>query len=254
MSSKNRSWVVALIVLVATGVFQSAGARSDPKVIALLERVDDLMRGESSRGTMTMRVVTRRFERSLKMEVVSKGKKRSLIRITEPAKERGTATLKVDDQIWNYLPRVDRTIKVPASMMSSSWMGSHFSNNDLVREVRFSEDYECELADAEGEATQWLVSCVPHEDTPVVWGRVEIAIDRDDELPRATRYYDERGELARTMTYDDVRELAGYRLPTRMRVEPADQPDELTEIVYEKLELDVPVDDRVFTLQSLRAN
>lgn len=228
-----------------------ASATEQSEVIALLERVDDLLRGDSSRGTMTMRVKTRRFERTLTMEIWSKGTERSLIRITAPAKEKGMATLKVEDQIWNYLPKVDRTIKVPGSMMSGAWMGSHFSNNDLVREVRFSEDYDCVFEDSEDEE-QWLIACVPHEDTPVVWGKVELAIDRSDELPRAARYYDERGELARTMTYGDVRDFGGRSLPARMRVVPADEPDEFTEMVYENLELDVDVPDRVFSLQSLK--
>jgi len=222
---------------------------SGAEVVRLLERVDDLMRGESSHGTMTMHVRTRRFERSMTLEVWSQGSERSLVRILSPAKEKGTATLKVEDQIWNYLPKVDRTIKVPASMMSGAWMGSHFSNNDLVREVRFSEDYECRLEDR---GVDYGIACVPHEDTPVVWGTVEVVLDKQSELPSATRYYDERGRLARTMTYEDVREFSGRRLPTRVRVVPADDPDEYTEMVYEELEMDVEIPDRLFSLQSLK--
>jgi hypothetical protein len=200
---------------------------------------------------MTMTVKTRRFERTMTMEMWSKGTERSLVRIVAPAKERGTATLKVDDQIWNYLPKVDRTIKVPGSMMSGSWMGSHFSNNDLVRDVRFSEDYDCTIGE-DAELDQWLVTCIPHEETPVAWGSVEVAIDRGDNLPRATRYYDERGGLARTMTYEDIRSIAGRMLPTRVRVVPGDEPDEFTEMVYDQLELDVDIPDRLFSLQSLK--
>lgn len=243
--------MAALLLMPLWAVSLPAAGDDEPDVIELLERVDDLLRGDSSRGTMTMRVKTRRFERTLRMEIWSKGTERSLIRVTAPAKERGTATLKVEDQIWNYLPKVDRTIKVPASMMSGAWMGSHFSNNDLVREVRFSEDFECGLGDSVDE-DEWSIACIPHEDTPVVWGRVEVVIGRTDELPRAARYYDERGELARTMLYEDPREFSGRVLPARMRVLPADEPDEFTEVLYEELELDVEVADRVFSLQSLK--
>ena len=228
-----------------------AGAADPPDVTELLRRVDDLMRGDSSHGTMTMTVKTRRFERSMTMEVWSKGSEKSLVRILEPAKERGMATLKVEDQIWNYLPKVDRTIKVPGSMMSGSWMGSHFSNNDLVREVRFSEDYDCSVEE-DTDLGQWKITCVPHEDTPVVWGSVEVAIDQTDNLPRATHYYDERGGLARTMTYEDLQTIAGRTLPTRIRVVPGDEPDEFTEMVYDNLELDVDVSDRLFSLQALK--
>lgn len=251
MSSARRVLFVVLLCLGLTIQLRSVAAANDnPEVTRLLERVDDLMRGDSSHGTMTMRVKTRRFERSMTMEVWSKGTERSLIRITAPAKEKGTATLKVEDQIWNYLPKVDRTIKVPGSMMSGAWMGSHFSNNDLVRDVRFSEDFDCELED-EGDA--FRITCVPHEDTPVVWGKVVIDIDKGTELPSATRYYDERDGLARTMTYEDVKQFAGRRLPTRVRVVPADEPEEFTEMVYDSLELDVEVPDRIFSLQSLKS-
>ena len=135
------------MVLALPGV---AWASDTPDVLELLRLTDDLMRGDSSRGTMTMRVKTKRFERTITMEIVSKGTERSLIRIIAPAKEKGTATLKVGDQIWNYLPKIDRTIKVPGSMMSGAWMGSHFSNNDLVRQVRFSEDFDCSIEDRPG--------------------------------------------------------------------------------------------------------
>ena len=240
--------MTALLLVMAVAATGSQSAQ-EAQVTALLERVDDLMRGDSSRGSMTMRVKTRRFERTLSMDVWSKGTERSLVRITAPAKEKGTATLKVDDQIWNYLPKVDRTIKVPGSMMSGAWMGSHFSNNDLVREVRFSEDYDCSLKD---EQDSHRITCIPHEDTPVVWGRVELDINKASELPTATRYYDERGNLARTMTYEDVREFAGKRLPTRMRVTPADEDGEFTEMIYDDLELNVDVPERIFSLQSLK--
>ncbi|REJ77138.1 MAG: outer membrane lipoprotein-sorting protein [Acidobacteria bacterium] len=239
-------------MLVLCAVVSSPPLTAQVDVSALLQRVDDLLRGDSSHATMTMRVKTRRFERTLSLEVWSKGTERSLVRVLSPAKERGTATLRVDDQVWNYLPKVDRTIKVPASMMSGAWLGSHFSNNDLVREVRFSEDYDCALDDSATDDASWRIRCVPHEDVPVVWGAVEIVVDRGSGLPEATRYYDERGELTRTMTFEDLRDIGGRVLPTRLRVVPADASEEMTEMVYEDLELDVPVDDALFSLRALR--
>ena len=100
----------------------------------VLRRYDDLMRGESSSAEVVMTVRTERYQRQLRMAVLSEGSERSLVRVLEPAKERGVATLKVEQDVWNYLPKVDRTMKVPAGMMSGSWMGSHFSNDDLVQD------------------------------------------------------------------------------------------------------------------------
>ncbi len=111
----------------------------------IIDRVDQILRGDSSHGVATMEVVTEHWQRSLTMEMWSLGTEFSLVRVTAPAKEAGTATLKAEDDIWNYLPKVDRTIKIPASMMMGSWMGSHFTNDDLVKESRLVEDYDIEL-------------------------------------------------------------------------------------------------------------
>ena len=133
---------VLMLALMATGAVTAADP--DPEVLALLLRMDDLYRGdESSHGKVTLRVKTARFQREMAMEMWSEGTENTLVQILAPARDRGTATLKVGSNIWNYLPKIDRTIKVPVSMMSGSWMGSHFSNDDLIDSSRFSEDYDC---------------------------------------------------------------------------------------------------------------
>ncbi len=246
--------VAACLALLGPPQTSAASAQSPPDVLELLRSVDDLMRGDSSQGTMTMRVKTKRFERQMSLATWSKGTEQSLIRILEPAKERGTATLKVGDKIWNYLPKIDRTIKVPGSMMSGSWMGSHFTNDDLVAETRYSEDFDCTLGEhtLEGGDAGWLVECIPHEDAPVVWGKVTVAVHAQDLLPRSTRYFDEDGELVRTMTFEGIRSVGGRMIPTTMRAIPADEPGEFTEVIYGDLRFDVELDDRLFSLQSLK--
>jgi len=228
-------------------------ATDRPTVEELLRKVDDLLRGSSSRGTMTMRIQSSRWRRELSMKVQSKGTDRTLIQILSPPKERGTATLKVGKNIWHYLPKVDRTIKVPASMMSGAWMGSHFTNDDLVRESRLEDDYDCRFdampEDADG---HYEIACIPHADAPVVWGRVEVGIRASDELVDEVRFLDERGDLKRTMLYEDIGDLGGKRLPRRIKVIPADKPGEYTEISYAEMEFDVEIPDSTFSLQALR--
>jgi outer membrane lipoprotein-sorting protein len=241
---------VVLLLLVPASAIRAA---ERPTVEELLRRVDDLLRGASSRGTMTMRIQSTRWERELSMRVQSKGKDKTLIQILSPPKEKGTATLKVEKNIWHYLPKVDRTIKVPASMMSAAWMGSHFTNDDLVRESRFENDYECDFEGLpEGADGHYLIACIPKEDAPVVWGRVEVSVRASDELADEVRFLDEKGTLKRTMLYDDIGDLGGKRLPRRVRVLPADKPGEITEISYAEMEFDVEIPDRTFSLQALR--
>ncbi len=202
-----------------------------------------------------MEVVTENWERSMSMEVWSLGTEYSLIRITAPKKEAGTATLKAGDEIWNYLPRVDRTIKIPASMMMGAWMGSHFTNDDLVKESRLIEDYDIAIShdgDRDG-VTVWELTLIPKPEAAVVWGRIEYQVRQDDMMPTWARYYDEDGNLIRTMTFSDYRVLGGRLVPAVMDVRPEDKPGERTTVRYGELEFDVGIDESFFSLRALRS-
>jgi len=220
----------------------------------LLDHTDDLQRGDSSHARVSMHVKNTRWERTMTMESWSKGEEKSLIRILSPAKEAGMSTLKVEDNIWNYLPKVDRTMKVPASMMSGAWMGSHFSNDDLVKESRMADDYTYEIASrpADNPDGLYVIDLTPKPDAPVVWGKVVVQIRGEDRMPTDIQYFDEGGDLGRTMRFSDVRELGGRLVPCTMTLLPADKPDEFTRVSWETLEFDVEVPDSTFTLQALK--
>jgi len=200
---------------------------------------------------MLMRVKTKRYERSMKMEGWSKGADYSLSRFLEPAKDRGMATLKVKDKLWNYLPNTDRTMRVPSAMMSGSYMGSHITNDDLVQGTRLSEDYSYTLAPGPTTPGQKTIRCTPKPKTPVVWGYVDVTVT-DDGVPMEQVFYSEKRIKVRTMTYTDVKEVSGKKVPHRMRFVPHDKPGEFTEIVIEKLELGVKLESGLFSLQALR--
>lgn len=221
----------------------------------IIDRVDRLMRGESSHGRVEMEIRTEHWTRTLAMEIWSLGTEYSLVRVSEPAREAGTATLKADQEVWNYLPRVDRTIKVPASLMMGSWMGSHFTNDDLVKESRMIDDYDFEIT-FEGprdgaEVYEFLLT--PKPEAPVVWGRIEEEVRKDDLMPTWVRYYDEDGELVRTLSFSDYRRMGGRLVPATMLVTPADKPEEFTRFSYNDIEFDIDVDEDFFSLRNLRA-
>ena len=231
-----------------------ASASDQPSIEELLDGVDDSNRGASSEGRMTMSVKTDRWDRSMTMDLWSRGEEHSLIKIVAPAKEAGMATLRAEDNIWNYLPKVDRVMKVPAAMMSGNWMGSHFTNNDLVRSSRFADDFDAKITqrpEKEGEGT-WVIECIPKENAPVVWGKVIITVSEKYRVGESITYWDEDGALVRTMTFSDVQMINGKAVPMKMKMVPADEPSEYTEIVYEKLRFEVDLPDSVFTLQSIR--
>ncbi len=220
----------------------------------IMERVDRLLRGDSSHGVATMEVVTEHWERRITMELWSLGTDYSLVRIQAPAKEAGTATLMADDDIWNYLPKVDRTIKVPVSMMAGSWMGSHFTNDDLVKESQIVDDYDIEIAfDGERDGTAvWEFRLTPKAEAAVVWGHVEFQVRQSDTMPLRARYFDEDGVLARTMRYTEFENLGGRTVPFVMEMQPEDKPGERTTIRYQELEFDIEIDRSFFSLQNLK--
>lgn len=229
----------------------NAAFAADVDVEALLRESDDLTRGTSSRAVIEMHVKTANYERTMRMEAWSQGTDKTLIKLLSPEKDAGIATLKVDDNIWNYLPKVDRTMKVPAGMMSGAWMGSHFSNDDLVRESRFSDDFTWTVLETPETGTRYVIELVPKPDAPVVWGKIRTTIGKD-RLPIETVFFDEKGTAARTMTFSDVKTLDGRAMPAVMRMVPGDKPGEFTEITYVELDFDAAIAPEKFTLQGLK--
>ena len=248
-------WCARILILgVAAGLLAAAPAAAQTDPMAIIDRVDRLMRGDSSRGVATMEVVTEHWEREMTMEVWSLGTDYSLVRLRAPRRDAGTATLMAGDDIWNYLPKVDRTIKIPASMMGGSWMGSHFTNDDLVKESRLVDDYDVEMAfegDRDG-VDVWELRLTPKPEAAVVWGHMSFLVRQRDSMPLWARYFDEDGELARTMEYSAFTEMGGRLVPGVMDMVPADKPEERTSFRYEELEFDVDLDTSFFSLRTLQ--
>jgi hypothetical protein len=224
------------------------------RIHALLNEVDDLWRGKSSYAITSMQVKTEHYTRTMRMEGWSKGKEHTLFRIIEPLREKGAATLKSGNHIYTYLPKTDRTIKLTSGMMMGSWMGSHLTNDDLVKEARLEDDYDASIS-FEGERDGKNIiefTLIPKLDAAVVWGKLTLTILADSHTPIVEYYYDEDMLLARTISFTDIKMLGGRERPSVLRVVPADKPDEYTEFVYEKLEFDLPVKDSLFSLSSLK--
>ena len=221
-------------------------------VQALIRDVEQQYMGASSRARTSMQVRTAHWERTLEMEAWSLGRDYFLVRILEPAKERDLSTLKRAREVWNYLPKVDRVIKVPPSMMGGSWMGSHITNDDLVKANHIDEDYLLRLA--EETATHYLVECLPRPDAAVVWGKIVYRIRKEPRVPEQVDYYDEAMVHVRSMIFDDVQTVSGRTVPLKLTVRPLEKPDELTVLHYHELVYDLDLDENFFSLRSLRQN
>ena len=223
---------------------------ADVEVERLMQAVDDLYQGDTSTSTMTMLIETEHFSRSLTVQSWSKGTEHALMKIIAPSKEKGTTTLKAGKQIWNYLPKINRVIKVPSSMMGAGWMGSHFTNDDLLKENRYSEDYDCQISSRNEQHT--TIACVPHDSAALVWGRVDVSLVNHTLLPQQVLYFDEDLNVTRTISFGDVQRMGGRDIPTKMEVTVAEKPGERTLITYDAIDFNVDIDDSMFTIMALK--
>jgi outer membrane lipoprotein-sorting protein len=267
----NNRATTHLVVAASLAVFLAApalgrGETTDPNALpadhpfvkdgqvdvdAVVKYFEDLYRSDSSISVAKLTVTKPRRKRTLEMKIWTRGEEKALIVIRSPARERGTATLKVDKNLWNYLPRIKRTIRIPPSMMLASWMGSDFTNDDLVKESSYSKDYVYELVGPSEQPKGWLVRFTAKPDIVGLWNRFELILSEDARVPIEAKYYDRKDRLARVMHWSDVKVFDGRRIPSRMTLTPADKEGHITEMMYLDIDFDVMVPDTTFSLSNL---
>jgi len=240
--------------LLLGGLITARGAAKQPDGLDLAKKCDWALRGKTQIGQAAMTVHRPEWERTLEMGYWAVNPDKSFIRITAPAKERGTGTLRIGTNMWLYMPRVERTIKVPPSLMLQPWMGSDFTNDDLVRESSLVVDYTHTVSGEETVAGDdcWWLEATPKPDAPVVWGKQRLAVRKQDALPRRQEFYDERGRLRKVMDYDDIQRAGDRDYPMRWQMKPVDKKDRWTRLIYRKLVFDRKIPARIFTQQNLK--
>ena len=210
-------------------------------------------RGLSSYTEMTMVIHRPDWERSMTMRAWTKGDKKTLVRVVEPKKDRGNGTLTDDKSMWSYSPKVNRVIKVPSSMMGQSWMGSDFSNKDIAKADDIVDEYQHSILKTEeiDGVTIYDIQSIPNEDAAVVWGS-ELMRIREDHVVMRHAFYDQDGELVKTLETLEIVEMGGRVIAKQQRMIKTDEPDEWTEIQVNDVEYEVDLKDSLFTLSNLR--
>lgn len=228
-------------------------AADSPSAQDIIRNAMDHYRGQTSYSEMTMVIHRPDWQRSMTMRGWSEGDKQTLVRVVEPKKDAGNGTLSVDGNMWTYAPKINRVIKVPSSMMSQNWMGSDFSNKDISKDTAIIEDYDHTLLSAreEGGHTIWVIESVPHEEAAVVWGR-EVLEVRDDWVLLEQQFWDQDGELVKTLKAGEIKEMGGRMVATILRMGKVETPDEWTEVRTEAVEFDLALPANLFTLSNLR--
>jgi outer membrane lipoprotein-sorting protein len=219
----------------------------------IVKKIDELYRSKTSYAKIEMQIETPNWKRSLNMEAWTMEKDKAFILINSPKKEQGIATLRIKNEMWNYLPNTDKVMKIPPSMMMGSWMGSDFTNDDLVHEFSMVEDYDYIIINPEVPQPDLIyIEFTPKEKLPVVWGKVIVAVRKSDFIPVWQKYCDEKGNLMRQMNFKDIKVFSGRKIPSIMEMIPQNKEGHKTVIKYLDAVFDSKLDDNIFTLRNLQ--
>lgn len=235
--------LLALLIILAGIVYANEAE-------TIIEKVDANMRGESLYLKLQMHIVSDSHERTMKMQSWSRGSKKSFVKITYPPKEQGITFLSLENQMWQYVPRIERIIKIPPSMMLQQWMGSDITNDDMVRQSSLVEDYDAKIVKKEGDIV--TIELTPKPDAAVVWGKILSRIDTRTYTSKQDLFYDEDGQAVRVFTYDNVVKKGAYFIPTLWRVTPLENPKRYTQITLEAIEFDIDIPEGTFSKAALK--
>lgn len=240
--------IVLLFTLPTTNIAQDLSA------VEIIKKSDEKLRGKYSAGSIRMSIIRPDWTRDIEMKSWSAGDDYSLILVIAPARDKGTAFLKREKEMWNWQPTIDRTIKMPPSMMSQSWMGSDFTNDDLSRATNTVNDFVQTIVAEETIEGRlcWALELIPKEDVPVVWGKIKVWVDKTDFIQMKTEFYDEDDYLVNTMLAKEITLLGDRKLAKVIEVIPAEEEGHMTRIEYLTLTFDEPIKDSFFSIQNMK--
>lgn len=246
-----RLYLIILSVLFALLSFTHMDAQTADDII---QKADEKYRGKSAYTEMTIQTVRPKWSKEMKMKGWSKGSDYSVSLVLSPAKEKGVVFLMREKEVWNYIPSLNRSIKFPPSMMMQNWMGTDLTNDDLVKQSSMIDDYDKQILGSElREGLDcWKIELIPHEDVAVVWGKIIIWVEKNDYMQLQTDFYDEDGFLVNQMIASDIQNFDGKRLPSTLKVVPADKENQYTLIHYDVWNFDVTIPDTYFTTNYMK--
>ncbi len=245
--------VAGALVLLALGHSGAVSADPDEAAVELVRKVQELLRSDTNIAVYRMEVVRPEWRRAMRLKSWDdRPGKRFFIHILSPVKDRDTTFLKVGGNLWIYLPKLERDIRMPPSMMLTSWMGSDFTNDDLVKSSSVVDDYEHRILSRQGRGKDQVttIESLPLPDAPVVWGKLIHRV-RADGMPLDELFFDERGREVRKLSFEAVKELDGRRIPTRWVLQPTGKPGHSTVLEIEDIAFDAAIPEATFERANL---
>ncbi len=243
---------IAIILLILVG--SSNLFAQKPTAKQIVEKADNLQRGETNYSVFSMTIVRPKWTRTIEMKNWSKGRDYAMTYITAPAKDKGQVFLKRNNEMWNWVPSISRMIKIPPSMMSQGWMGSDYTNDDILKESSIVVDYNQKIIGSKpiDGIDCYKIELIPKEDAAVVWGKVIKWISKKEFWQLKTEYFDEDNELMRTELASDVKQYSDRKLPSKLEIIPADKPGHSTVVTVRSAKFNIKLDDRFFSQQNMK--
>ena len=222
--------------------------------VEIVQKSIDLINGKTNEGVTQMTIVRPKYTRDITMKSWSVGNDYFMIYITEPARDKGQVFMKREKDMWNWMPSVSRMIKIPSSMMAQSWMGSDFTNDDLVKMNSLEKDYTQNLLGEEevGGYPCFKIELIPRPESPVVWGKVVIWIAKDHWYQMKTEFYDEDLKIVNRMESSEITQFGERKLPAKMVMTPVNKKGQQTIILTKNLEFDIDINDSFFSQQNMK--
>jgi len=244
----------ALFLCAVLLAFSSSLLFAQENARAIVKKANDKFRGKSSYSEATLTVIKPRWSRAISLKIWALEPDYALILVTKPARDKGTVTLKRKREVWNWIPSIRRMIKIPPSMMMQSWMGSDFTNDDLVRESSIVEDYNHKITANEifNGYDCYVIQSDPRPEANVVWGKIISWISKNKFLFLKSEYYDEDGNLIKTMLASKIKKMDDRIIPTYIELIPNNKPGQKTIFEYHKIDFNISIDPSFFSQQNMK--
>lgn len=248
---KRKTTIIFILSILFTAIY----AQDDEQAKAIVQKAHEITLGKTSKSIMTMEIIRPEWSRSVSMQSWSMGTEYYIIYIMSPARDKGQVFLKRENNMWNWIPGIGRMIKIPPSMMMSSWMGSDFNNDELMKESSLVKDYTHQF-DGEEEINGYLcykIVLTPLPTAPVVWGKVILWISKEKSFTLKSEFYDEDEKLVNVQTASQIKKFGDRELPSYLEMIPVNKEGHKTTLKVEKAEYNVKdINENMFSQQMMK--
>jgi outer membrane lipoprotein-sorting protein len=254
LASFTLFFIFAALFYIPQTILADIAVSADEKAKKMIERSEAHTRGDSFQAEVAMTVHNGETERNLSFRTWLVGRDKAVIKILSPVKDRDTGNLRLEMNLWQFLPNIDRVVKIPPSMMLQSWMGSDFTNDDLVKSSSLSRDYTHQIEKTEtlGGLPAVKIICTPKADAPVAWGKVIVWLRETDSVPLKQEFYSENKELIKVMEGSDIKSFGSHTIPTQLVMSTVKKQGAKTILRYRTVAFDQKLDEKIFTQEYIR--